>query len=220
MTNLKKFALSSPLCYNLNMVFVFDLDDTVCDTDGYSEKFMLKFFEEHNLDIKQIKKTVRYAEQKFDWTTQQANEWYKANGDKMMSEFPLKSGAKEFFDKLKSNGGKIVISTARSDDWHNNPKGVTLEWLKNNGIEADRVFIGDRDKERICREVNADYFIDDDIEITKNVAQVFRTMGSGRQSFLCTTDFNKDLPVPEGVRRVNDFYELFCIIFGDGGVQS
>ncbi len=26
-----------------NMVFVFDIDDTLCDTDGYSEKYILEF---------------------------------------------------------------------------------------------------------------------------------------------------------------------------------
>lgn len=29
------------------MVFVFDLDDTICETDKYSEKYILNFFKTH-----------------------------------------------------------------------------------------------------------------------------------------------------------------------------
>ena len=54
------------------MIFVFDLDDTVCDTDGYSEKFINEFIKKHNLPYKQIAKDVRFAEMKFDWSHEEA----------------------------------------------------------------------------------------------------------------------------------------------------
>ena len=112
------------------MVFVFDLDDTICDTDKYSEKYMLRFFKEHNLPYKQIAKNVRFAEKKFDWDYETALNWYKQYGDEMMIKFPYNKNIRKFINGLYDAGHKIVIATARANDWHTDPEGITLEWLK------------------------------------------------------------------------------------------
>ena len=31
------------------MIFVIDVDDTMCDSDGFSEYYIERFFSEHNL---------------------------------------------------------------------------------------------------------------------------------------------------------------------------
>lgn len=54
------------------MVFVFDLDDTICDTDKYSEKYIRKYIAKHKLPYKQIATNVRFAEKKFDWDIETA----------------------------------------------------------------------------------------------------------------------------------------------------
>ena len=46
------------------MVFVFDLDDTLSETDAYSEKYINEFMKKNNLPYKQIAKDVRFAEKK------------------------------------------------------------------------------------------------------------------------------------------------------------
>ena len=78
------------------MIFVFDLDDTICETDLYSEKYIKKFIKENNLPYKQVAKNVRFAESKFDWNMDAALKWYKKYGDDMMAEFPCKKNAVKF----------------------------------------------------------------------------------------------------------------------------
>ena len=56
------------------MIFVFDLDDTVVDTDGYSEMYIKRFFEENKWPYKQIFTVARFAEKKFDWNNETALE--------------------------------------------------------------------------------------------------------------------------------------------------
>ncbi len=109
------------------MIFVFDLDDTICDTDGYSEKYIREFITKYNLPYKQIATNVRFAERKFDWDTKTALEWYKEFGDQMMAEFPCKKNAVEFLQAIHNAGHKIVIATDRATDWHTNPKEITLK---------------------------------------------------------------------------------------------
>jgi len=188
------------------MVFVFDLDDTICDTDGYSESYMIDFFAKHNLPYKQIASKVRYAESKFDWSNEQALEWYRTYGDEMMKNFPVKNNAVEVINKLYAQGHTIIIATARAKDWHTNPYAATLEWISKVGLRYHRGYIGRGDKESICKEVGADVFVDDDIGIVERVNQT-----CGCKVFLATTEYNRDLKTPDGVDRINDLSSLLRI---------
>lgn len=191
------------------MVFVFDLDDTICDSDGYSKDYILKFFAEHNLPFKQITENARFAEKYFDWDEETALKWYKKYGDKMMLEFPDKNNAIQIINKLFDAGHKIVIATARATDWHFEPEKTTLEWLSKNNLNYHKVYIGRLDKEKICEEENADVFVDDSLSITESVAKHFALANKkGKKVFLSTTKYNKNLEAPQGVERVNNFEEM------------
>ena len=113
-----------------------------------------------------------------------------------------------FLQSIHKARHKIVIATARATDWHTQPKEVTLKWLADNKIPYDKIYIGRIDKEKICEEVNADFFIDDDLAVVGKVANYFASIGGNKQAFLSTTNYNKDLSVPSGVVRVKDFDDL------------
>ena len=194
------------------MVFVFDLDDTVCDTDGYSEEFILKFFNEHNLPYKKIKDISRFADGKFDWTEEQALEWYKSYGDKMMREFPDKYNAVSVINKLYDAGHTIVIATARANDWHTDPEGNTLYWLQSKGLKYHKLYMGRVDKEEICLTERADVFIDDDISLTQKV--VNREGNENMKVFLSSTPYNKTVSAPQGVIRVESISEMVKKVLG------
>ena len=191
------------------MIFVFDLDDTVCETDLYSEKYIANFIKKHNLPYKFVEKCTRFAEAKFDWDEATALKWYKTYGDQMMLEFPAKEGAIETINALFDAGHTIIIATARATDWHTNPIEITYEWLKKNGVKYSKIYTGRVDKEAICLDENADFFIDDDLKITTRVALTSHIKTSfnekGCQSLIMTTAYNKNLELPAGVVRINDF---------------
>ena len=189
------------------MKFVFDLDDTICATDAYSEKYIAKFIKTHKLPINKVSTSARFAEKKFDWDYATANAWYKKYGDEMMFNFPCNKGAKKFLDKVHKAGHTIIIATARANDWHTDPETITKMWLKKMGIKYDKMYIGRVDKEAICAEEDADFFIDDDLEITKRVALEFS--GKQKTCFLMTTDYNANLTSSEGVVRVLNFKDFY-----------
>ncbi len=201
------------------MILVFDLDDTVTETDKYSEYYISKFFKENNLPYKKVCSTVRYAEKKFNWSKDEALKWYKTYGDEMMLNFPLKEFAKEAINELYDLGHTIVIATARSDDWHSDPKGVTLKWLENNDIRYHKLFVGRSDKEEICKEVNADVFLDDDVTITSRVAEYFKSINKGT-SCLMSSDYNINEEVGENIIRVKDFKSFFQMVCKEGIVEK
>lgn len=189
------------------MKIVFDLDDTVCMTNEYSDYYILKYIKDNNLKIEKIRDVSRFADGKYDWNEEQAKNWYRKNGDKMMSEFPCKPKAIEIINYLKDKGHTISIVTARSSDWHIDPVKVSIEWLKKNNIKYSEICFGRNDKENVCKEINADVFVDDDLEITKNVAKVFAGQNN-KAVFLMNSDYNNQFKEAEGVIRINNFDEL------------
>lgn len=194
------------------MIFVFDLDDTICDTDGYSKDYIANFFAKHNLPYKQINETARFAEKYFDWDMETAKKWYKKYGDEMMLEFPCKNDFDiAVINELHDLGHKIIISTARETDWHINPEQITIKWLKDKNIKYDKLYYGRIDKEVICEIEHADVFVDDDISTVKKVVSHFSSKRK-IQVFLMTSKYNKNLEVPLGSTRLSDLSEMYNFI--------
>ena len=186
------------------MVFVFDIDDTISETDKYSTKYISNFFKENNLPFRKIRELARFAEMHFDWDSSTALQWYLTYGDQMMLEFPCKEGAVKLINSLYDDGHTIIFATARANDWHVKPEEITKQWLVNNGIKYHKLYVGRVDKELICKEENADIFVDDDIKITAKVAEQNPKM----QVFLSTTDYNKTLEEAKNTTRLNNIQEL------------
>lgn len=193
------------------MIFVFDLDDTVCDTDGYSVKYIQNFINTNGLPYKQIEQTARFAEKKFDWDMDTALKWYKLYGDEMMLNFPCKPMAVEVINFLYDNGHTIIIATARATDWHTDPESITKQWLLKNNIKYHKLYLGRVDKEFICEDEKADVFVDDDIKITARVAEHNPNM----KVLLSSTDFNKNMVPYCGVSRINNFQNILSVIFDE-----
>lgn len=195
------------------MIFVIDLDDTVCDTNDYSVQYIKNFIKKNNLPYKQISTTSRFAERQFDWPMDVALNWYKTYGDDMMLEFPAKNGAIETINKLHNEGHTIVIATARANDWHTDPEGLTKTWLKTNDLHYDKLYCGRIDKEKICEEVDADIFIDDDLKITENVLKHFTDSKKDyAKVFLMNSNYNKDFETSNEIIRVSNFNEIYNLI--------
>ena len=195
------------LYWVMKMIFVIDLDDTVCETNEYSEYYIKKFIKENNLPYSFVQSKCRFAESKFDWDKDTALTWYKTYGDQMMLEFSCKKYAVGIINKLFDAGHTIIIATARATDWHTNPEEVTLQWLDKVGLKYNKIYMGRVDKEKICEEEHADVFVDDDLKITGRVAEYFAK--SSKVVYLMTTDYNRDLPHADGIVRVNDFVEIY-----------
>jgi len=64
---------------------------------------------------------------------------------------------------LKELGHTIIIITARTDEFHDNPYRQSKEWLEKNNIEYDKLVVNARDKGMACIEEKIDLYIDDNL---------------------------------------------------------
>lgn len=78
----------------------------------------------------------------------------------------------EVINKLKNDGNKIIIITARDSEFHDDPYKYSKDWLDKNNIYYDKLVVNARNKEDTCIEEKIDLFIDDSESNCLNVKKV------------------------------------------------
>ena len=99
----------------------------------------------------------------FDWTPEEADCFYRNNAERIAVNLKPVQHSKEYIDKLKADGHKIIIITARDNDDYINPHTLTKTWLSENHICYDKLIITKTTSEKVekCLENNINIMIDD-----------------------------------------------------------
>lgn len=121
----------------------------------------MKYLKENNLCYSNLPKEYKDKEIEFGKTT----------FGKVLLNVTLKKDAKEVIDKLKSEGNKIIIVTARNTRIYDDPVGFTTKQLEKLGIKYDKL-VCSFDKKQACIDEKIDIFIDDIIDNLKQVESV------------------------------------------------
>ena len=182
-----------------------DIDDTISDTYELSFAYAQKYtIEELGRDGK-IKDFVashhNYLNVMHSWTEEEEmNFWHKYYGDIIKEIKPL-TFAVETINKLKAEGHEIVLITARWPEPGCDIPGLTLEWLRENGICYDEIVMDAQNKGQVALEKKIDLFIDDSFKNCQSVANV------GIKTFLMNTRTNQGLEA-ENVTRVYSWPDI------------
>lgn len=123
--------------------------------------------------------------------------------EKIMSEIPPKPDAKKIIGKLKAEGHKIIIITARDESVYKGAFEFSSRQLKKLGIEYDKLFCS-FDKRKICAEEKIDLFIDDSVENLQMVK------GAVKKVLLFNSKANKKQEC--GFTRVSSWKEIYDFI--------
>lgn len=145
-----------------------DIDDTMADTFDYLMPYIAEFFDvnikylrDNNISYSNFPKEMKERELEF------AKKYY----DKVIPRTPFKPKVAEYINKIKDLGHEIVIITARDKTLYTDEYKTTIEELKNNNIQYDKL-ICDFDKAKICKNEKIDLFIDDSIVNCKKVNEL------------------------------------------------
>ena len=104
---------------------------------------------------------------------EKAVEFGKSTFGKVLLDVKLKPNAKKTIDKLKEEGHKIVIITARDKTIYDDPFGFTAKQLEKLGIKYDKL-VCSFDKRQTCIDEKIEFFVDDCIE---NLNKVEHSVG-------------------------------------------
>lgn len=105
----------------------------------------------------------------FEWSDEVAHEFWNKYRKVLVVDLPAKRFSSEVIKKLKQEGNKIYIITARKndDEWfpkelRSNVEQLTKDWLKNNNIYYDEIAFDVKDKGTYCLSHSIDIMIEDD----------------------------------------------------------
>lgn len=121
-----------------------------------------------------------------------------------LAEIGVFEGAKEFLEKLKGEGYRIVLLSARPYKKYRRIFADTQEWLKNHLLPYDAILYGEDKCNRLIREFgheNVEFFVEDHIKNANDIAKTTKC-------YLIDRPYNQG-NINENVIRINNFKQIF-----------
>ncbi len=149
------------------MNFGIDIDDTISNTFDTFLPFMKKFVESDlnkKLDLNLTNKIDYYdLVKKYNLSNEEAQKFWEDYYITILENVVPKKSSVEVINKIKENGNKVILITARVDDERVNVRAITEKWLDRNNIKYDKLIINSQNKLEIAENENIDIFLDDSI---------------------------------------------------------
>ncbi len=177
-----------------------DIDDTITNTCEFMEDYISSFF---NIKKDYLKKNnIYYFNLPLEFKDRE-KDFYLSIFEKQILNIPIKENAKNIINKLKEEGNKIIIITAREKDTYIDPVLSTKRQLESYGISYDKILCT-KDKRKACIDEKIDIFIDDSIRNINSVKNIVK------QVYLFTNPYNKKICVP--FERVDDWIQIYKLL--------
>lgn len=158
------------------MIIGIDIDDTLTDIRDELKKVTLDYANSLNKQINEDTVSLdknndgsNYKE-KYNFNDEELQYFFRNIQEKIIKVAEPRADVVEIIKKLRKDGNKICIITARDYEFHDDPYGISKEWLDRNGIEYDKLIINVREKAKVCLEEKVDIFIDDKLSNCMDVS--------------------------------------------------
>ena len=188
-----------------------DIDDTISETFEtllpYSQKYTIEDLKkESKIYIKDEYANHFYIVYMNGWNEKEATDFWSKYYGEILKKVNIKKFASEVINKLKQEGHKIYLITARWDIPNDNIQEITKQWLIENNVEYDELIINVSDKLKLVKEKNIDIFIDDSFNNCKNIA-----VNSNAKVYMMTSRVNGSFE-DENIKRVYSWPEVYDLI--------
>lgn len=152
------------------MIIGIDIDNTITDIEdelnnaAYEYAIKLgKSIKEHLQDFEDIKNNGDVYKERFQFSYDELKYFLKNIQEKITNRAEPRSNAVKIINRLREDGHKIIIITARDSEFHDEPYLLSKNWLDKNNIEYDKLIVNAREKGAVCKNEDIDLFIDDQL---------------------------------------------------------
>ena len=151
------------------MIIGIDIDDTLTDIRDELKDAAINYAKQLG---KNISNEDRYIEnqnngndyqEKYGFNYEELKYFLRVIQEEITKNAKPREYVRETIKKLRENGNKIYIITARDVEFHDDPYKLSKDWLDNNNIEYDKIIVNAREKAKICKREGIDIFIDDQL---------------------------------------------------------
>ena len=186
-----------------------DIDGVLVNLERYLIDYGTKMSVEKQWTIN-LKLNEYLEVKKFSWTDEQEEEFW----NKYLENYVLKTAprefAKEVIDKLRKEGNKIYIITARNEEGlppetYGRMQEFTIKWLQDNQIEYDEIiFASDTEKLEQCLKNDINIMIEDSPNNILNISSKIKVIKYDCQ-------YNKNIE-GENIITAYSWYHIYNII--------
>lgn len=179
-----------------------DIDDTLTNLQPILFSYAHKYDYE-NFNGKSLIDPYGYGTwDMFSWEDAEHFKFLEACYGEMLNNMPLRLFAEEVVNKLKEEGNKIYIITARSERDVKDTYNFTKAWLDNSGLKYDELLVNQQDKSIMALEKQFDVFIDDKPINCEMVS------AKGIKTYIMDAVHNRDFR-NENIERVYSWTEFY-----------
>lgn len=155
-----------------------DIDNTLTDINETLFEAANKYTKEINKDFVE-KEIIKYEgninlsefySKIFGWNKENVEYFFRNQRLEVVDNAKPRENCLEVIKKLKEEKNNIYIVTARTKRFDDMPYERSKMWLDKNGIVYDRIVVGAVDKADICKKLNIDIFIDDQLNNCINLS--------------------------------------------------
>ena len=136
-----------------------------------------------------IKNNGDTYKKKFQFSYEELRYFLKNIQEEITNKAEPRTNSVKTINRLRKEGHKIIIITARDSEFHDDPYFLSKNWLNKNNIKYDKLIVNAREKGTVCKNENIDLFIDDQLnnclDVLKEGIKVIRISNEN-----CT---NKDI---------------------------
>ena len=188
-----------------------DIDDTISETFEtllpYAQRYTIEDLKkESKVHLDGNLKNHFYIVYMNDWDEKEATDFWSRYYGELLKKLNIKTFAADVIKKLKKQGNKIYLITARWEMRSDNVKKITETWLKENDVEYDYLFMNADDKLKIIQENNIDIFIDDSFNNCKKIVD-----NSDTTVYMMTSRVNCNLE-DDKITRVFSWPQIYDLI--------
>lgn len=190
-----------------------DIDGVLTDVRKFTIEEGLKYCEE-NQKGKLVNPDAYSSEDVFDWDEETDLDFWKKNIFKYAETNPVIDGAENNIKKLKADGHKLYIITARwlaspktkkyfgqAEDITEKMRNTVKEWLIKNDIVYDKIIFSEEDKSKYIIENNIDVMIEDSPNNLKELSKITK--------MICMDwGYNRDIE-NENIYRCYNWNEIY-----------
>jgi len=185
------------------MVIGIDMDDTICSTN----ELIIQTADRYDKEVlggTGVKDESAYEfTEMMGWPEGMKGKFFADRLEYIMSHSPIKPHAREVINRLHDEGWKVIIISFRKDKYLTDPYKLTIDWLKENDIHYDKVYVNTGTKEDECIENGVTLFVDDKESHCEDVSKV------GIDVLLFTNAYNHD---EKRFTRVNTWQDVYKYI--------
>ena len=177
-----------------------DIDDTITNSTRVVRKYINKYSNSEELK-NNIEGIIRGI-----YVSEESKVFYKKYSKQIGNNIKVKKNAKEIINKLYDEGYRILIVTARNNNYYDDAYGFSCDYLKRNGIKFHELFVDNAYKLKLCKEEKIDILIDDSVDIVNELYD------NNINSLLFTSSINKNKKSKS--KRVNNWLQVYDYIKG------